>query len=163
MFISVHLCDRDKVEEIGLGSGAETSFRAGLCSGILLHGVYCRMVFKVTVVCPIIVFLKIPFFSKSLNIFFFSFSFVPFLYLLLLLGRFHFCNFPLFSRNHIHCRNTFVQILAVLIFSLYRSLLCCMLCSCFTILSKFSSLSRQCVPLKYRHANKATDGVGRKW
>lgn len=50
MFALVHLCDRDKVEEVGLGSGAETSLRAGLCSGILLHGVYCRLVFKFTVV-----------------------------------------------------------------------------------------------------------------
>lgn len=62
MFISVRLCDRDKVKEIGLESGAETSLRAGLCSGILLHGVYCRLVFKFTVVCPIIVFLKVLFF-----------------------------------------------------------------------------------------------------
>lgn len=46
MFVSVRLCDRSKAEEIGLERGAETSLRAALCSGILLHGVYCRLVFK---------------------------------------------------------------------------------------------------------------------
>lgn len=30
-------------------------------SGILLHGIYCRLVFKFTIACPIIVFLKVPF------------------------------------------------------------------------------------------------------
>lgn len=62
MFISVRLCDRGKVEEIGLESGAETALRAGLCPGILLHRVYCRLVFKFTIACPITVFLKVPFF-----------------------------------------------------------------------------------------------------
>lgn len=58
MFALVHLYDRDKVEEIGLESVAETSLRAGLGSGILLHRVYCRLVFKFTMASPIIVFLK---------------------------------------------------------------------------------------------------------
>lgn len=97
MFTKVRLYDRDKVEEIGLESVAETSLRAGLPSGILLHRVYCSLVFKFTVASPIIVFLKAPYFEKSLH--FVSFPFVHFLYLLLPSGQLHFWKYPLFCRK----------------------------------------------------------------
>lgn len=70
----------------------------------------------------------------------------------------------MFCRNYcIYYRNTSVQILIVLICSLSRPLLCCVLYTVPKFLHKFPLLLKQSVPLKYMCVNKATVGVGRKW
>lgn len=76
MFISVRLCDRGKVKEIGLRRGAETSLKAGRSYYTDFTAGWCL---SFTKGCSITVVLNAPFFYKSFP--FVSFSFPCFLLL----------------------------------------------------------------------------------